>query len=144
MNKRLSREFTLIEIMLVVIIIGVLAAMVVPNISGRSEQSRRTAARTDIEANLSTSLDLYRMDTSRYPSTEQGLTALVSAPSGSPAVQNWSGPYLKKKKLPVDPWGHPYVYASPGSHNTEGYDLASLGPDGIESKDDITNWESAE
>ena len=140
MILRLSKAFTLIEIMLVVIIIGVLAAMVVPNIAGRSEQSRRTAARTDIEANLSTALDLYRMDTSRYPSTEQGLSALISAPS----VSNWNGPYLKKKKIPVDPWGRPYVYAAPGSHNKEGYDLSSFGPDGVESKDDITNWEPAE
>jgi general secretion pathway protein G len=139
-----KKAFTLIEIMLVVIIIGVLAAMVVPNISGRSEQSRRTAARTDIDANISTALDLYRMDTGRYPSTDQGLLSLVAAPAASAAVPNWSGPYLKKKRLPQDPWGRPYAYTSPGTHNRESYDLSSLGPDGVESKDDISNWEAAE
>ena len=134
--------FTLIEIMLVVIIIGVLAAMVVPNITGRSEQARKTAARTDIDSNLTTALDLYHMDIGRYPTTEQGLDALLSAPSSSPVPAQWNGPYLKKKKDPKDPWGRLYVYAFPGTHNKEGYDLSSLGPDGIESSDDITNWES--
>lgn len=136
--------FTLIEIMLVVIIIGILAAMIVPNIAGRSEQARRTAARTDIESNLSTALDLYRMDAGRYPTTEQGLSALITAPAASPQPAQWNGPYLKKKKIPKDPWGHDYVYVSPGTHNPESYDLSSLGPDGVESNDDITNWGNQE
>ncbi len=123
-----KKGFTLIEIILVVIIIGILVAMVVPNIIGRSEQARITAARTDIESNLSTALDLYRMDSGRYPTSEQGLNAL--------------GPYLKKKKIPKDPWGHDYLYVSPGAHNKDSYDLTSLGPDGVESSDDITNWEN--
>lgn len=137
----MRKGFTLIEIMLVVIIIGVLVAMVVPNIAGRSEQAKTTAARTDIESNLSTAIDLYHMDNSGFPSTDQGLTALVSEPTTTPAPTNWNGPYLKKKKVPKDPWGRPYVYISPGVHNKESYDLSSLGADGIESKDDITNWE---
>ncbi len=135
-----NQGFSLIEIMLVVIIIGVLVAMVVPNIAGRSEQARNTAAKTDIEANISAALDLYHMDTGVYPTTDQGLSALVSQPTASPVPTQWKGPYLKKKKVPKDPWAREYVYVSPGKHNTDGYDLASLGADGVESADDITNW----
>ena len=136
-----KKGFTLIEIMLVVIIIGVLVAMIVPNIAGRSEQARTTAARTDIESNLATALDLYQLDNGRYPSTEQGLDALMHQPGAAPAPPKWNGPYLKKKKMPKDPWGRDYVYAFPGTRNASGYDLSSLGPDGAESKDDIANWE---
>ena len=144
MFQHQRRGFTLIEIMLVVIIIGVLVAMIVPNIAGRSEQARKTAARTDIESNLSTALDLYRMDASQYPTTEQGLSALLTEPTASPVPAQWNGPYLKKKKIPKDPWNHDYVYVSPGTHNPESYDLSSLGPDGVESGDDITNWGNEE
>ena len=136
----IKRAFTLIEIMLVVIIIGVLVAMVVPNISGRSEQARVMAARTDIEANISAALDLFFMDTGRYPTTEQGLVSLVSAPATGSALK-WNGPYLKKKKVPRDPWGRDYVYKAPGEHNKDSYDLSSVGPDGKESGDDVANWE---
>jgi len=127
--------------MLVVIIIGILTAMIVPNIAGRSDVARKTAARTDIESNLATALDLYHMDTGRYPTTEQGLMALVKAPTSGPVPAQWSGPYLKKKKIPKDPWGHDYSYVCPGAHNPDNYDLSSLGADGVESSDDITNWE---
>ena len=130
----------MIEIMLVVIIVGILAAMVVPNLSGRGKQARVSAARADIEANLTAALDLYELDNGQYPTTSQGLAALIAKPTSSPAPANWSGPYLKKKRAPLDPWGREYVYASPGSHNAEDFDLASHGPDGVESKDDITNW----
>ena len=140
MLKNNSCGFTLIEIMLVVIIIGILVSMLVPNIAGRSEQARKAAARTDIESNLSTALDLYHMDSSQYPTTEQGLSALLTAPTASPVPAQWNGPYLKKKKIPKDPWGHDYVYVSPGTHNPDSYDLSSWGPDGVESSDDITNW----
>jgi general secretion pathway protein G len=141
MNRK---GFTLIEIMLVVIIIGVLVAMVVPNIAGRSDQARKMAAKTDIESNISNALDLYQLDNGRYPSTDQGLNALITEPNSDPIPIKWSGPYLKKKKLPKDPWGHAYVYLFPGQKNTESYDLSSLGSDGIESSDDITNWETDE
>ncbi|MBF0510789.1 MAG: type II secretion system major pseudopilin GspG [Candidatus Omnitrophica bacterium] len=144
MIKNYRYGFTLIEIMLVVIIIGILAAMLVPNIAGRSDQARKIAARTDIESNLSTALDLFHMDTSHYPTTEQGLNALLTKPTASPIPDQWNGPYLKKKKIFKDPWGHNYVYVSPGTHNTETYDLSSLGPDGVESSDDITNWGNEE
>jgi len=142
MLQNLRRGFTLIEIMLVVIIIGILVAMIVPNISGRSEQARKTAARTDIESNLSTALDLYRMDVGQYPTSQQGLMALVTEPNTSPVPAQWSGPYLKKKRVPKDPWGREYVYVSPGVHNPESYDLSSLGASGVEGSDNVNNWEN--
>ena len=136
------RGFTLIEIMLVVIIIGILVAMLVPNIAGRSEQARKTAARTDIESNLSTALDMYKMDVGQYPTTEQGLSALITQPTASPVPAQWNGPYLKKKKIPKDPWGHDYIYISAGVHNSESYDLSSLGASGVEGSDNVNNWEN--
>ena len=135
-----KQGFTLIEIMLVVIIIGILAAMVIPNLAGRGEQARKAAAKADIESNLSTALDLYELDNGKYPTTEQGLISLIQKPSTPPEPIKWNGPYLKKKKIPDDPWGHPYVYMAPGEHNAEEYDLSSRGADGVESSDDINNW----
>lgn len=138
-----NKGFTLIEIMLVVLIIGVIAAMVVPNLAGRGEQARKSVARADIDTNIDSALGMYEMDNSRYPSTEQGLEALVAKPSGEPSPANWNGPYLKKKTVPKDPWGRPYVYRFPGTKNVDGYDLFSTGPDGVESADDIVNWEKS-
>lgn len=135
-----NRGLTLVEILLVVIIIGVLAAMVIPNLAGRSEQARLAAAKADIDANLSVALDMYELDTGRFPTTTQGLKALVQEPTEAPIPKKWNGSYLKKKVLPKDPWGKDYVYAAPGTHNKDDYDLSSLGPDGVESDDDITNW----
>jgi general secretion pathway protein G len=133
MKKR--KAFTLIELMLVVIIIGILAAMVVPRLVGRSEQARTSAAKADIEANIALGLDLFEMDNGRFPTTEEGLGALRTNPGSLP---NWKGPYLKKD--PKDPWARPYLYKSPGTHNND-YDLYSLGPGGIEGDDDdIGNW----
>lgn len=134
-----KRGFTLIELMLVVIIISVLVALVVPRLAGRSQEARFAAAQAQIEAHLATALDLYELDNGIYPSTEQGLAALRKIPSSLPAPPNWKGPYIKK--TPKDPWGNPYNYISPGAHNTEDYDLFSYGADGIESSDDIVNWE---
>ena len=129
------RGFTLIELMLVVIIIGVLAAMVMPRLVGRSEQARIAASKADIDANIALALDIFEMDCGRYPTTEEGLTALRTNPS---ALSTWKGPYLKKE--PKDPWGKPYFYKSPGTHNSD-YDLYSAGPNGIEGdNDDIGNW----
>jgi general secretion pathway protein G len=133
-----GKGFTMIEIMLVVIIIGILAAMVLPNLSGRSEDARKAAAKADIEANLSSALDLFEMDNGKYPTTEQGLSALLTSPFTGEEGK-WKGPYLKKKKVPLDPWGRGYLYNSPGDHNAN-YDLSSLGSDGVESEDDIKNW----
>ena len=138
--KKRQKGFTLIELMLVIIIIGVLVAMVVPRFAGRSEQARCAAARADIEANVAIALDLYELDNGCYPSTDQRLDALVRKPESEPIPQNWKGPYLKKK-VPLDPWGNPYLYISPGIHNADDYDLFSYGPDGVEGGgDDIVNW----
>lgn len=141
MNMRAKAAFTFIEIMFVMIIIGLLIAMVAPNFTGQGKKAKRIAAQADIESNLGTALDLYELDSGHYPATEQGLTALIEAPSSDPVPQNWSGPYLKKRKIPKDPWGREYAYVCPGLHNTDSYDLSSLGPDGLEGQDDITNWE---
>ena len=140
MKKRINkRGFTLIELMLVVIIISILSAMVGPRLVGRSREAKDAAAKADIESNISLALDMYELDNGMYPATEQGLHALVSKPSAAPAPSNWKGPYLKKKSK--DPWGNEYAYAFPGLHNKNDYDLYSYGADGIESQDDIVNWE---
>ena len=137
-----DKGLTLIELMLVVIILGILVAMVVPRLAGKSEQARRAAATADIESHLALALDLYELDNGSYPATEQGLSALVTEPTSSPVPIDWNGPYLKKKSIPTDPWGRSYVYVSPGVHNLEDYDLYSYGQDGVEGGgDDVVNWE---
>lgn len=128
------RGFTLIEIMLVVIVIGALAAMVIPRLSGRAEQARATAAQVDINTNIATGLRLFELDNGYFPSSEEGLNALLVRPSSAP---NWSGPYLEKE--PIDPWGKEYQYKYPGNNKLKGYDLYSLGRDGQQSDDDIKN-----
>lgn len=133
---RTIKGFTLIELMLVVIIIGALVAMVMPRFVGRGEQAKTAAARADIQSNVSTALKLYELDNGNFPSGEDGLNALLNRPS---SAANWSGPYLERK--PVDPWGREYKYKCPGEHRTADYDLYSLGKDGIESADDVKNWE---
>jgi general secretion pathway protein G len=117
--------FTLIEIMVVMVILGLLVAVVAPNILGRGEEARIGVAKTQLR-NVSNALDLYKLDNFNYPSTEQGLEALVNEPSGSPAAKNWNKDgYLPS--VPVDPWGVEYQYVSPGSEGP--YDLYSYGPD---------------
>jgi len=127
--------FIIIELMLVVIIIGALVAMVMPRLTGRGEQARSAAAAADINANIATALKLYELDNGVFPSTGEGLNALLVKPG---SARNWNGPYLEKK--PLDPWGREYKYQSPGVHRTFDYDLSSLGRDGTQSDDDITNW----
>ncbi|MFH1856001.1 MAG: type II secretion system major pseudopilin GspG [Candidatus Omnitrophota bacterium] len=131
--------FTLIELMLVVVIIAALASMVVPRLAGRSEQAKISRAQADISSNISLALKLYELDNGNYPTTEQGLDALMSKSSGNPIPENWNGPYLEKK--PIDSWGRAYHYRYPGAYSAAGYDLYSLGKDGQESDDDVTNWE---
>lgn len=133
---RKIQGFTLIELMLVVVIIGALVAMVMPRLTGRGEQAREAAASADISANVATGLKLYELDNGSFPSTAEGLSALLTNPS---SAKNWKGPYLEKK--PIDPWGREYKYKCPGEHRTADYDLYSLGKDGAESVDDITNWQ---
>ncbi len=135
-----TKGFTLIEIMLVVIIIGLLAAVAVPRLVGKGKEARISIAKSDINSNIPTALDFYELDNGAYPTTEQGLQALTEKPNSTPTPVNWNGPYLKK--LPKDPWGNAYNYKSPGDHNQSDFDLASAGPDGTEgSQDDVTNWE---
>lgn len=137
-----KRGFTLIELMLVVIIISILAAIVVPRLVGRSQEARIAAAKAQIESHLAVALGLYELDNGMFPTTEQGLAALKKKPTSSPIPPRWKGPYIRK--IPKDPWGNPHVYVCPGVHNTQDYDLSSYGPDGVESSDDIVNWEEEE
>ena len=125
MNKTMS-GFTLIEILIVVVILGILGAVVVPNILSRPDTARVQAAQTDLRA-LSQTLEIYRLDNFQYPSSEQGLESLVDRPSGFPEPKNWN-PEGYLKKLPSDPWGSPYLYEKTGSS----YSLISLGADGQE------------
>lgn len=118
-----SRGFTLIEIMVVVVILGILGALIVPNIIGRPDEARVTAAKSDIQA-VSNALELYRLDNGHYPSTDQGLEALVNEPSGYPEPRNWD-PEGYLKNVPVDPWGEPYMYINEGRN----YDIYSFGAD---------------
>ncbi|WP_313087727.1 type II secretion system major pseudopilin GspG [Pseudomonas sp.] len=141
LNDRKQRGFTLIEIMVVVVILGILAALVVPQVMNRPDQAKVTVAKGDIKA-IGAALDMYKLDNYAYPSTQQGLEALVEKPSGSPQPKNWNRDgYLKR--VPKDPWGNEYQYLSPG---TEGpYDLYSYGADGkqggSELNADIGNWD---
>jgi|TARA_B110000908_G_C10250545_1_gene451750 general secretion pathway protein G len=142
MMKRQVSGFTLIEIMVVVVIISVLIGLVAPNILGRVDEARVTAAQTDI-ATIEQALEMYKLDNYRYPTTDQGITALVILPTTSPIPKKWNpAGYLKKKKLPVDPWGGQYQYLSPGAIGP--FDLYSLGADAKEGGDgydaDVGNW----
>ena len=136
---RRSRGFTLIELMVVLVIIGVLAALIVPNMLDRADDARVTAARTDVN-NLMQALKLYKLDNLRYPSGEQGLQALVAKPTVGVIPPNWR-PYLDK--LPSDPWGHPYQFANPGLKGE--IDVSSFGADGVvggeKTNADIGSWQ---
>ncbi|RWA47645.1 type II secretion system protein GspG [Cupriavidus sp. UYMSc13B] len=139
-RARRARGFTLIEIMVVIVILGVLAALVVPKIMSRPDEARIVAARQDISS-IMQALKLYRLDNSRYPTTEQGLTALVAKPTTEPVPNNWKGGgYLEK--LPKDPWGHPYQYLNPGVREIDVFSFGADGQAGGNGNDaDIGNWE---
>ena len=128
--------FTLIELLLVLVILGILAAIVVPKFSGRTEQARETAARTQI-ATFGTALDSFEVDVGYYPKGRNGLNDLFTQPRDA---QNWRGPYIKNE-IPKDPWQNDYVYECPGKNNPSSYDLLSMGPDArAGTEDDITNY----
>lgn len=138
MNSKLKRQrnsarsgFTLIELILVVVIIGILVGIAVPRFSGRVEQTQKAAAADTIHS-IGIALDLFELDNGRYPSS---LNGLISDPGIS---ENWHGPYMKEGRIPKDPWGNPYQYSAPGTHNEHSYDLSSNGPEGGEQ---IANWE---
>ena len=136
------RGFTLIEMLVVITVIAILASLVTPMVFRNVGDAKVSAARAQVEV-FGLALDAYRLDTDYYPSTAQGLEALRHPPAGAPAARNWRGPYLKKA-LPLDPYGRPYVYRSPGASNPETYDLMSLGrdgaPGGTGEDADITSW----
>jgi len=139
MMMKSKSGFTLIELMIVVIIIAALAAMVVPRLAGRSEQAKVAVAKADVNSNIAMALKLFELDNGSFPTTGQGLNALIAQPAMGTS-SNWNGPYLEK--APIDPWGKAYNYRCPGSHNATGYDLFSLGKDGIAgTNDDVGNWQ---
>ena len=137
-HLRHKSAFTLVEMLLVLVILAVLAAIVIPKFAGRSQQAKETAAKAQING-FEMALDSFEVDTGFYPQGSAGLNALVEQPSNA---QNWKGPYLKKG-IPLDPWGSAYIYNYPGKNNAKGYDLNSVGPDGrAGGDDDINNWDT--
>ncbi|MCW5557294.1 MAG: type II secretion system major pseudopilin GspG [Verrucomicrobiae bacterium] len=130
--------FTLIELLLVLVILGVLAAIVVPKFAGRTEQARITAAQSQIST-FGTVLDAFEVDNGYYPKGKNGLQDLITQPRDA---KNWRGPYLNNvSEPPKDPWGNAYIYECPGKNNPTSYDILSMGPDGrVGGDDDITNW----
>jgi len=139
-NRLLSQRrqgFTLVEMLLVLVILGVLAAIVYPKVAGRGEQARVTSTQTQI-ASFKTALDAFEVDNGYYPKGRNGLLDLVQKPRDA---VNWRGPYLES--IPKDPWGNDYTYECPGKHNPSSYDIMSMGPDGRSgSEDDIGNWQT--
>lgn len=149
MNSKFSlrnsdcRGFTLIELMVVIVILGILAGLIIPRIMGRPEEAKRLKANMQIES-LETAVKLYKLDNGMYPDTEQGLQALVEQPETGTQPKSWrKGGYLEKGKVPKDPWGNEFVYLSPGVHGE--YDIISYGADGVSGGDeknkDINSWE---
>lgn len=141
-GTRRGAGFTLIEVLVVIVVIGMLAALVAPNVFRHVGASREATARSQIEL-LGSALDTYRLDNDVYPTTQQGLDALRNQPRAEPRPRNWRGPYLRKD-VPLDPWGRPYIYRNPGTVNPTSYDLLSYGRDGREGGTDedadITSW----
>ena len=143
-KKTDCRGFTLIELMVVIVILGILAGLIIPRIMGRPEEAKQLKGKLQIES-LETALNLYKLDNGGYPDTEQGLQALIEKPETGRLPKKWrKGGYLEKGRLPKDPWGNDYVYVSPGSESGKGYDLESYGRDGRDggTKDnaDIESW----
>mgnify|MGYP001131211949 CR=1 FL=1 len=143
-RKRRAGGFTLIELMVVIVILGILAGLIIPRIMGRPDEARRAKARLQMES-IETALKLYKLDNGTYPRTEQGLKALVELPTAAPLPKNWrQGGYLEKGQVPKDPWGNDFVYVSPGAKGD--FDLSSYGADGEPGGEganrDVNSWES--
>jgi len=142
-SRPTERGFTLMELLVVITVIAILAGLVGPMVFRNVGDAKVSAARAQIEL-LALALDQYRLDNDFYPGTTQGLAALRDKPTGDPEARNWRGPYLRKA-IPLDPWGRPYSYTSPGKVNAESYDLLSLGrdgqPGGTGEDADVTSWE---
>lgn len=138
-KKERQRGFTLMELMVVIVIMGVLASLVVPNLMGNKDRADRQKAASDIIA-LENALDMYKLDNHRYPTTEQGLEALITAPAQAPRAENYN-PDGYIRRLPADPWGNDYILISPGEHSA--IDIMSTGPDAeTGTEDDIHNWDN--
>ena len=133
-NSSLSAAFTLIEIMVVVIIIGILGALIIPQFMNTTQDAKISAAKSQV-AELESAMERFNLHMDRYPTTEEGLQALLVAPAGD--EQKWRGPYIKK--LPMDPWSNPFQYSYPGTHNASSFDVWSKGPDGQDTGE-IGNW----
>ena len=138
-SRNAVRGMTLIEILVVLVLIGIVMGIVGGNFLGKSEEAKRKAAKIEI-GQISQALDLYKLETGRFPTSQEGFQALITAPTG---VNNWNGPYWKKDSVPKDPWNNEYKYMAPGQHGA--YDIISLGADGREGGEgpnrDITSWE---
>ncbi len=139
-----EKGFSLIELMVVIVILGILAVAIVPRIMDRPDQAKQVQAKIGIES-ISTALKLYKLDNGSYPTTEQGIGALIEKPETGNVPRNWrSGGYLEKGKVPKDPWGNPYIYLSPGVHGD--FDIVSYGADGVAGGEDkfkdINSWDA--
>ena len=138
--KRGSRGFSLLELLVVLLLLGAFAGIFAPKIFGQAEKAKQKAAKLEIDQ-IGQALDLYKLEIGRYPTSQEGLAALMTAPSGT---SNWNGPYLKRNAVPKDPWSNEYRYVSPGDQNRP-YDIISLGSDGKEGGDgdgkDINSWQ---
>lgn len=148
-NRKLTKRFknhngfTLIELMVVVVILGILASLIVPKLMGRTDEAKIVKAKVDISA-IETGLKLYRLDNGTYPTTEQGLSALIQEPHTEPLPSKWNkNGYIERSQIPKDPWGREYIYLSPGVHKE--YDIISYGADGVPGGEDINadinSWE---
>jgi len=144
-RTRKQNGFTLVELMIVIVIIGILAGVVLMNVGPQTDKARRARAVADIKE-MDSALEIYHADSGVYPSTQQGLQALVTQPTNPPVPRNWQGPYLKNRsKPPLDPWGTDYRYLYPGQHNPNGFDLFSYGkdmkPGGQDNDADVVPWD---